>query len=187
MKNKNLKLEFEVKSLVDFARLCCFETSPLLVFAIKEKEVYKLFCNFKGIHFYTTANQISSFLEYSSIEKEKAEFKSKIENIRNSYSPIILLKTKPKEKKKKVEFFEVEDFQSIQKIALHELSNELQSAIFIDSQAWTVVNEDDNILIFFTNSFNKENVESFTDGENFSKLPKLGFVKVIFLKESQHL
>ena len=183
MKVKNLKFEFEANSLVDFARLCCFETNPLLVFALKENKGYKLFCNFKGIHFFIKTNQISSFLEYSSIEEEKAEFKKKIENVRNSYSPIVLLKTKPKEKKKKIEIFEVEDFQSLQKIALHELNNELQSAIFVDSKAWTIVNENDNIIIFFTNSFPKE-ISSFTDGENFSKLPKLGFVKIISLKRS---
>jgi hypothetical protein len=181
MKSKKEKLEFETMSLVDFARLCCFETNPLLVFALKEKEGYKLFCNFKGVHFFIKTNQISSFLEYSSIEEERADFKTKIENVRNSYSPIILLKTKPKQKKKKVEFFEVEDFQSLQKIALHELNGELQSAIFVDSKAWTIVNENDSIIIFFTNSFPKE-ISSFTDGENFSKLPKLGFVKIIHLK-----
>jgi hypothetical protein len=181
MKNKKQKLEFEVNSLVDFARLCCFETNPLLVFALKENRDYKLFCNFKGINFFIKTNKISSFLEYSSIEEEKAEFKTKIENVRNSYSPIILLKTKPKQKKKEVELFEVEDFQSLQKIALHELNSELQSAIFVDSKAWTIVNEDDSIKVFFTNSFPKE-ISSFTDGENFSKLPKLGFVKIIYLK-----
>jgi len=181
MKSKKEKLEFETRSLVDFARLCCFETNPLLVFALKEKEGYKLFCNFKGVHFFIRTSQISSFLEYSSIEEEKAEFKTRIENVRNSYSPIVLLKTKPKEKKKEVELFEVEDFQSLQKIALHELNSELQSAIFVDSKAWTIVNENDTITIFFTNSFPKE-ISSFTDGENFSKLPKLGFVKIIHLK-----
>ena len=69
----------------------------------------------------------------------------------------------------------------MQKIALHELNGELQSAIFVDSKAWTIVNENDSIIIFFTNSFPKE-ISSFTDGENFSKLPKLGFVKIIHLK-----
>ncbi|MGB9703320.1 MAG: hypothetical protein ACPLXS_01235 [Candidatus Micrarchaeales archaeon] len=176
------KFLFETKSIVDFARLCCFETFPLLVFSIKKNEKYKLICNFKGLRFFTFSKKVSKFIEYNANEEEKIEFVEK-PSLKNPFSPIVFLEEEPNAKKEKIKFFKVKDFDSISRIALHELNKEVQSAIFIDSKAWTIVEEDEQILIFYSNSFPKLSNYYFTDGENFSKTPKLGFVKIIFLKD----
>lgn len=128
---KTKEIIFEVKSLNDLARLCCLEQTPLPIFAVKKEGGYELICryytkfvfrykeNFKG----ALPKYIKYFSENFESE-EDVEFSEKIESIRYAYSPIIFLKDYPKAGESKIKFIEVEDTESLLRLAEHEMLQE---------------------------------------------------------------